>query len=235
MKNVTLDPIEEREYASLREMGQRLHVPIPEAKWKLEVFLRGNLVQSYEARSHSWTRNAYNILFSNLAEVQVNSIAAFEGGKINIKTIGGTIEESTNFNLAVIKNCNTLDEGVIAAAGTVTNGIVVGSGVGAEDFESYTLETLIADGVGGGQMAYIQSNPHVITYDALTLTDTLIRFFNNNSGGNVDVKEVGLYGEVKPNNTFQCMLARDLLGATVTVPDTGQLKVTYTISLTYPS
>jgi len=31
------------------------------------------------------------------------------------------------------------------------------------------------------------------------------------------------------------MTARDLLIATVTVPDTGQLKVTYTVQLSYPA
>jgi hypothetical protein len=30
------------------------------------------------------------------------------------------------------------------------------------------------------------------------------------------------------------MMARDLLGAPVTVPNTGQLKVSYTINMVYP-
>ena len=87
MKNVTLVPSEERDFAELRKMGAKLHVPILEAKWKLEVFLRGNLVQSYEARCHSWTRNAYNELFSSIV-AKNGSDAAFEGGKLNIKEIG---------------------------------------------------------------------------------------------------------------------------------------------------
>jgi hypothetical protein len=31
------------------------------------------------------------------------------------------------------------------------------------------------------------------------------------------------------------LVCRDKLAATVTIPNTGQLKVTYTIQLTYPS
>ncbi|GAI09984.1 unnamed protein product [marine sediment metagenome] len=35
--------------------------------------------------------------------------------------------------------------------------------------------------------------------------------------------------------TLKIVATRDKLASTVTVPDTGQLKVTYTIQLTYPS
>ena len=95
MNEVRLDPREEKEFDTLRRMGRKLHVPIPEAKWKLEVFLGEQLVQSYEARSHSWVRNAYNMLFSELAAVNADD-AAFGAGKLNIKDSGGTIREAGN-------------------------------------------------------------------------------------------------------------------------------------------
>jgi len=83
----------------------------------------------------------------------------------------------------------------------------------------------------------VLSEVHSISYADTTLTNTLIRYFNNNSGGNVSVNEVALvckyflYGA----GLMIMLLSRDKLGATVTVPDTGQLKVTYTIELAYPA
>ncbi|GAI82076.1 unnamed protein product, partial [marine sediment metagenome] len=37
------------------------------------------------------------------------------------------------------------------------------------------------------------------------------------------------------NNVLGKMVTRDKLASTVTVPDTGQLKVTYTIQLVFPA
>ncbi|GAH72404.1 unnamed protein product, partial [marine sediment metagenome] len=62
----------------------------------------------------------------------------------------------------------------------------------------------------------------------------LVRYFNNNSGGNVDVNEVALVTNGYFGGAHIWMQSRDKLGATVTVPSTGQLKVTYTVELTYP-
>ena len=62
----------------------------------------------------------------------------------------------------------------------------------------------------------------------------MVRYFNNNSGGSIGVNEIGLasYSD-NPVAYDYVLMARDVLGATVTVADTGQLKVTYTIELTY--
>ena len=86
----------------------------------------------------------------------------------------------------------------------------------------------------------MQGEPHSITWIAgtLTLKNDIVRYFNNNSGADVDVTEVAIVSHgYRPNSSTDTyyMMARDLLTATVTVPDTGQLKVTYTIQLTYPA
>ena len=70
------------------------------------------------------------------------------------------------------------------------------------------------------------------------MKNDLARYFNNNSGGDVSVNEVALsLRGYKPGSTvpYNYMTARDKLITTVVVPDTGQLKVTYTVQLTYPT
>ena len=73
MPETELDPKEEQKYEELRKLGQELKIPISEAFLTLEVFDKdGKLIQKHRQRSHSWTRNAYNALFSNLASVNLD-------------------------------------------------------------------------------------------------------------------------------------------------------------------
>jgi hypothetical protein len=101
------------------------------------------------------------------------------------------------------------------------------------------LQTKIANGVGAGQLSYIEQDPHVISYNPGTrvLTNTMVRYFNNNSGGDVNVNEVALVlNQPQGGQVYgKWMQSRDKLAATVTVPNTGQLKVTYTVQLAYPA
>ena len=129
--------------------------------------------------------------------------------------------------------------GIRAGNGVDSFGILVGTDDTAEDFESGTLIAKVAQGNGAGQLAYQASELHSITYNGgtKTLSDVLSRYANNNSGGIITMKEsaiyiaMGLYAGYTPE---YIMTARDVLGAPVAIPDTGQLKVTYTINLVYP-
>jgi len=238
MKQATLNPKEEAQFKELNRLGQILHVPIPQASWKLEVFLRGDLIQSYEARSHSWVRNAYNWMFSQMAGKAVND-AAYGAGKLNMKDTAGVVQNG--LKAAGIRYSSNPDGvgivggGYRAIAGDDDYGILVGSGTDAESFESHILQTKIANGVAGGEINYVESEPHSISYAALTLKNELIRYFNNNSGGNINVNEVGMAADAESYNNSDYLVCRDKLGSTVTIPDTGQLKVTYTLSLVYPA
>ncbi len=251
IKAQALDPGEEAEYERLRLMGQRLHVPIPEAFWELEVRdRRGRLLGRLRQRSHSFVRNAFNHLISQLAAKNGDG-AVFGGGNINIKdTIGSlrtgglpilTGHDSNSSSTQSLDFASGSSQGVLSAAGIDTKGIVVGSGTAAENFEDFALQNRILNGTTAGKLSHIQSEPVAVSYNAgtLTLTVTHARFFNNNSGGDVAVNEVGIYlvGKTGAYSTSNItwMVARDKLAATVTVPNTGQLKVTYTISLTYPA
>ncbi len=241
-----VDLKEERQYERLRKLGQQLHIPIPEAFWELEVTDKnGKVIQRHRQRSHSWTRNAYNHLFCQLAGKDLDD-DTFGAGKLSLKQQAGAIRHDDMPSLLVYGGEGSVDGlatasfsgGYRAPADNDEVGILVGSGVAAESFEDYILQTKIASGSGAGQLAHIQSEAHSITYEAgtKTLKNQLVRYFNNNSGGSVDVNELGLVCCLqRPVIPDEYLLSRDKLGATVSVPDTGQLKVTYTIQLTYPA
>jgi len=230
-----LDPKEEQQFAELKKLARKLHVPIPEVFIELEVFDKdGRVIQRLRQRSHSWTRNAYNMLFCQLAGKDASD-DTFGAGKLNIKDTTDTLRylaraigQHTGF---------TLDDpgyGYRAPAAEDTWGILVGSGTNVESFEDYVLQTQIVDGTEADELSHIESEAHSVAYADTTLTNTLIRYFNNNSGGNVLVNEVALVVKAYvAGSPFIWVNSRDRLASTVTIPDTGQLKVTYTISLTY--
>ena len=232
---------EEKKYEQFRRLGQKLHIPTPEHSIELEVRDKnGNIIQRHKQRSHSWVRNAYNMLLSQMASKALDDAGVFGAGLLNIKATNGIIYDLTHGAAIVSSPTNMEDSGrgYRAPGADNTYGIQVGSGVNAESFEDFVLQTLIAEGVGAGQLNYILSEVPAKGYNAGTRvwTITLARYMNNNSGGDVDVNEVGLTTKgVAGGGERLWIMSRDHLASTVTVPDTGQLKVTYSIQLTYPA
>lgn len=242
----TEDPKLERKYQRLERLGQELKIPTFKSFLTLEVLDKdGNSIHSHKQRSHSWNRNAYNLLFNQMSGKGTTNTGLFEAGAVNYKDFSGTVRDGVGFgfkfgsaNGAV--NIDSAGNGYLAGAGVSTSGIMVGSGNTAESFEHNALATQIANGTGAGQISYVASEANALTYDvpSKTLTNTLVRFFNNNSGGDVTVNEVcltGLQHVLSSAATTTAMVSRDVLGAPVVVPNTGQLKVTYTIELVYPA
>jgi len=245
-----VDLKEERQYKRLKELGQKLGIPVPEAFLTLEVLDRdGKLIQRHRQRSHSWVRNAYNVIFCQLAGKDADDVA-FGAGKLCQKDTTGILREG-DYPAAIAAGTGSAprlatsdglsagasNSGYRVAASEDGWGIIVGSGINVESFEDYVLQTPIAEGAGPGQLSHAQSEDHSISYAALVMKNELVRYFNNNSGGNVSVNEVALVAGAGGSiaSTNKVLMSRDKLASTVTIPDTGQLRVTYTIQLTYPS
>lgn len=230
------DPKEERQYERLRKLARELHIPMPQAFIKLEVFDKdGKLIQRHKQRSHSWVRNAYNMMFSGLGSMGTID-AVYGAGNLNYKDTDGVLQEGAPRYTIWSERGSDLamtGSGYHAAATDDDYGILVGSGATPESFEDYVLDVRILDGTGVGQLNYVEEELATKTWAGLTFSAEHIRYLNNNSGGAIDVNEIALV--LKEDSYNKNMLtSRDVLGATVTVPDTGQLKVTYTIELTYP-
>jgi hypothetical protein len=195
----------------------------------------------YEDYSRSWTRNAYNMLTMQMLGLAFNSLGTtFGAGYTTMKRVASNVQ-STAYpgRLSVIGD-------VVGAVGDATYGIVVGTGTAAEDFDGYTLQTIVAHGNGAGQLSYTAQDATTAAYDAGTkkITATHARYCNNNSGGSIGINEVALYWLITNAtasgspyySTYPFMMARDKLGSAVDVADTAQLKVTYTIdSPAYPA
>lgn len=228
----------EREYQQIKRLGQRLGIPIFEAFLELEVRdAAGKVIRRHRQRSHSWTRNAYNIMFSQVAGVNANDVT-FEAGKVTGKDTGGVVRSADfPFGMRSGYSVDSTGYGYRAPAANATWGIVVGTDDQVESFEDYVLIAPVANGTGAGQMSYVESEAHSVSYVAgtKTLTNELVRYMNNNSGGQIDVEELALYARFYLQTVRICCAARDKLASTVSVPNTGQLKVTYTISLVYPA
>lgn len=192
-------------------------------------------LEHQEMLSKSWVRNFYNALACISMGLNANNFGSTYGaGQLNPTKTNGTV---STYNAGILPNINiTLDNFYFGESGITTQGIVIGVGTGAESFEDYALGTLIANGTGAGQMTYAGQSK-TSSYDPGTKKVTAVhtRIINNNSGGDINVSEVAWYAFLYCNGPINIMLTRDLLSTAVTVANTAQLTVTYTIELTYPA
>jgi len=216
----------EDKYLEFEKLSRILQIPVPLAYIGVEVKDKdGNITECYQDRSHSWNRNFYNILYCFACYMASTDTSTFGAGHLNIKRYTGGISNINNFSPEQI---------LTAGIGNDDEGILIGTGNTAEDFEGYGLAAKIIHGTGAGQMSYQASPAGVPTYTSGTKTwDTVFeRIFNNNSGGSIVVAEAALCAQ---GYSVEVMLSRDILSSAVTVADAGQLKITYTISMAFPA
>lgn len=230
--------LEEREYRKMEKLGQKLGVPVPGMFLRRQIFLdKEETFDSGMLRSHTVNRNYYNLLFCQGAAKNPSDVADFGTGFLSVTDTGGTIRGDVNdmvgHDAGDDHDTRGVTNGLLATAGTTTQGIVAGTNSGAEDFEDFALGALIANGNGAGQLDYAQSGLHVITNAVLTLKDTLIRNLNNNSGGGITAEEIGIYTGVQMAAGHKIMITRDLTGGDL-IPNTAQFRVTYEITLAFP-
>lgn len=230
---------DERKFHKLADLARELKIPYIQAWLELEVRDgQGKVIYHHRQRSRSWVRNVYNSIISLNGGVNSND-STFGAGLLSGKTTGGTVVYG--LSPMAVNQTNNMREagyGYIGAAGSVLNGIIAGSGIGAESFEDYKIGTIVAHGTGAGQLSYAQDEAYSYSYNtpSKTLTVTRSRYMNNNSPGNVLVSELALYGFGSASvNLYYFCVSRDKLGETITIPATGQLRVTYTIALVYPA
>ena len=118
--------------------------------------------------------------------------------------------------------------GVASSAGDASRGVVVGAGVIGVNIEDYRLDAQIPHGTGVGQLSHQATE---VIYPPATgaseCSFQLKRIFVNQSGSEVSVNEIGIYGAI--SSSFKACLARDVLPGTVDIPDGGSITVIYTI------
>jgi hypothetical protein len=224
-----LYPEEEKRFEELRGMCRELKVPAPpEIMIGLKVHEGGVLTFDDVQRGHSWTRNYWDFLYQAYAGCVLSAAASWGAGNMTWRNTAGTIQP------AGYEAYHTRMEHCIASVGFSTHGIVCGTGDTAFGVDQYTLVTQIVSGNAAGQLAYSVSNAATVAYTAGSKTwkATIARIFNNNSGGSITVKEVGIIGKT-PVSTYYYLFERSVPSPTVPVPNGAQLMVTYEISMDF--
>ena len=220
----------------------QLHIPHIEAHYSLEFFdEQGNLTRVREGRSKSWVRNGYNIALVTLTSYP--HTGGYSAGNTSWRQTTSTV---MTLMPASDDNCINYSTGyrinVRADTGQILWGIVVGSSNSAENFNGYDLVSKLSHGYGAGLVSYQRQNLYAQSYDsgAKKMTGSHTRYFNNNSDGDITLGEIGLiftryYAPSHTAYRYYGMMCRDILDPAETFLDKAQLKVTYSVSLTYPS
>jgi hypothetical protein len=121
-----------------------------------------------------------------------------------------------------------------SSAGGDDSGIILGT----SDTPSHVDDTnvsRIVHGTGSGQLSYQAMESVTQSWDGTNtglITVTHSRYFNNNSGGIVTVKEMGLFSDITitgNEHRYWCA-ARDVLPVAANIPDTGQVFASYLIT-----
>lgn len=198
-----------------------MHVPTP-PKTFIELSVidgDGVEVERYTDRAHSWVRNAYNYLWQRFNGGNTVVGSTYGAGSLRTVQSSGSLWSFLN----VLFN-NSSEEA----------GPIVGTGSAAESMESYSLTTKILNGTTSGKLTHNTTTFSTPSYDGVSKkwTSGVSKIFNNNSGAEITVSEVGLAGYESGQSMLMC---RDVLASPVTVPNAGQLTVTYTIEMTFPA
>lgn len=239
-----LDKVEEKRFEDLGKACRELKVPAPPAIFiDFEVTDKdGNVILTDRQRGHSWTRNFYNYLLSAIAGAAGGGSNNFGAGYVSVKTIGGAVRYFDAY-LCVPYTSSSIALGAFinGSVGDNTFGIQIGVADSGFSPEHYTLSSLIAHGNGAAQVSYTAHTPAVCTYDSTAgsekFTAAYKRFFNNNSGATITVKETGIVGYMLGfyPNPEKILLERSVLSPTIDVVNGAQLAVTYNIVLDYSS
>ena len=246
---LNIEPLEnEKLYKELEDLGTRLRIPVPQCHLGIKVLDRtGKVIRDTSQRAHSWNRNAYNIIGSQL--LNLDATGAFgPGTSVPIKDVNGnTLNNATGTAVAettVTQSGYSSDplsqgQGFMGAVGIATHGIVVGIGATAESFEDYQMSSPCAEGTGANQLHYVLTENPVNSWDAGTrrFTVTWKRYLNNNTSGIITITNIGIISCIAQGSgdSYRGLICRDVLAPAVEVPGSGQLLVTYAIALVFPS
>lgn len=172
----------------------------------------GKVVERRVMKSKSFVRQFLELMY--VAGQQIDTIGY----------LWFTIKDITNTarNIAAASTLLT----AVAAAGTSSRGIVLGTGDAAVTINDYQLQTQIAHGTGGGQLQYGGMTFAAPSATASTSQYMLTRPFSNGSAGDITVKEIGVYAG---SNGYNFLIIRDVLSPTITVPVGQTLTINYVV------
>lgn len=163
-------------------------------------------------------RTAHSFL---IAYAKILYVKMVQGADQTITDTGGT-----GRTIERLQRCD-----VKASAGTVTNGLRVGTGTNAVTLADTALQTPIAHGTTAGTLDHGASVVNLPSSDSTSTSLILTRVFANSSGGSITVKELGIYAlSGGSSGTWTFCIARDT--ATIALAAADQLTLNYILKTT---
>ena len=199
----------------------------------------GKIIKQHKQKSHSFLMNFAAMLGASMFETASANFYYFRA------TTGTWYSFDTYHSNWSIFYMND-------GANDSTYGIVVGTGTTPPTPNDYNLENIISNGTGSGQLVYgshsispqggtseLQAGTStpttgVLTPSGNTISFSISRTFQNQSGAPITVSEVGIIAlpVVYSNTTAYVLIIHDLLSSPITVANLSILQITYTISVT---
>lgn len=179
---------------------------------KLELYDKdGNLIKKVEQPANTWVSNMLTSLWSYL-----------NGGRniMDGKDTGGN-------SITITIDDKPLRD-ITPGEGEDRFGILVGSSNTPYDMNQYNLQAKIPHGTEENKLKYRECEGKVVD-DSIYIS----RYFTNESGSDITVKEIGLAVRVVKYNTAEVLyylLARDVI-TPITVPNLATLRVEYRIKV----
>lgn len=170
----------------------------------------GQLKHFEKKEANSLVKNFLSALYVQMSQTTLNSCIDTGGSSRNVSA-----------------NANSFH--MVVGAGSDVFGIVVGTGTGAVAVTDTKLGTQIANGSGAGQLAYLQDAFTTPATIGSTHSFTVSRGFTNNSGGQINVTEVGMYAIIFAGANYYFCIDRTLMSFSIANGATGT--VTYTIQV----
>jgi hypothetical protein len=191
---------------------------------------KGNIVQIHRQKSRSPTLNFIGLL---LPVIWFN----YNNSSYTIVNIGGgtySYEPGISYGIKCISYPNTS-----VNCPTYLSMIQVGSGSQTNPSSATKLAAPIANGSGAGQLIYgAISLPSNVTVSGSSAYFTIAQTFNNQSGGTIDITEVGIVinlcfiDTIGGNTNFgQVLVWYDVLSSTLSVPNGGSITIYYTFTI----
>ncbi len=152
---------------------------------------------------------------------------------ISKNSLSITDPSGTSWTFATVDFTKT---NALAPAGDDSYGVVVGNGSGTPSYSDNDLFSKIPNGTSSGQLQYGDSSIYQPAPSGNTLIIGVTRTFTNNSGGDINISEIGLLLSLSgtdPNGnaiTEPTLILHDTF-TPVTVPNGGSITITYYIRL----
>lgn len=188
-------------------------------KSKSGLYLKDKRVEQCNSYVDNFNKWLYSLLCDSTGSL--NGSAVDTGGTARTINAGGS-------SGAVIR---LLMSGIYTS-GVATGGIQVGTGIGATTISTYAIGTLIAHGIGAGQLSY-----GAISLDGWTTSGAdswyaISRAFTNSSGGNITVTEVTAVARMNSTTTHHFLFERTKLSSSETVNNGTTKTFTYKFKVT---